>query len=83
MTFEFNQVVAEFMDLDVNPCALLLFCESQHFIGAFIRPLGRFYRRSTTDKRALESCATLLYGQAVYEMCKLRVRVCVCVSITF
>lgn len=73
MTFEFNQVVAEFMDLDVNPCALLLFCESQHFIGAFIRPLGRFYRRSTTDKRALESCATLLYGQAVYEMCKLRV----------
>lgn len=67
------------MDLDVNPCALLLSSESQHFIGTFIRPLGRIYRRSATDKRALKSCVTLLYRQMVYEMCKMCAHVCVCI----
>ena len=71
---EFSQVAVEFMDLVVNPppraLLLHLFWESQHFIGAFIRTRGEhFYRRSATDKRALESCVTLLYSQMVYEMC--------------
>lgn len=81
---EFNQVVLESMDLDENPCVLLLFCESQHFIRAFICPLGRFHRRSATSKRALKSCVTLLCGKMVYEMCKTcaRASVCLCVSIT-
>lgn len=73
------------MDLVVNPPpppqALLLhfFRESQHFIGAFVRTRGaHFYRRSATDKRALESCVTLLYSQMVYEMC---VRACVSITL--
>ena len=65
------------MDLDVNPLSA-----PPLLIGAFVPPLGRFERRSTTtDKRALKSCVTLLYSQMVYEMCKMcvPVRLCVCV----
>lgn len=69
------------MDLDVSPSALIVFCESQHFIGALIRPLGKFYRRSTTDKRALKSCVTLLRSQTVYVMCKMCVHTRLCVRI--
>lgn len=54
----------------------LLWCESQRFSRAFTHPLGRLYRHSTTDKRALECCLMLLYSQSVYEMCK---NVCACI----
>lgn len=68
------------MDLQVNPYVFLLFCESQHFIRAFTRPLSRFYCRSTMGKRAFKSFATLLYSQMVYEMCAcVCARVCVCI----
>lgn len=75
---------SEFTDLDVNPWALLLWCESPHFIWAFARIrsadfLFFFNHHNTTDKRALKSCVIPLCSKMVSRMCK----VCVCVSITF